>query len=102
MGEICCRMGTVLGSWTNGRPIGLPSAPRDEVGLWLESELVARGCSASAAGVECIYECPYDDIADAARGGGSSRVSEDDPVDLEGSGLDPPGRAGRFVRRSFR
>ena len=102
-GEIFCRRGTVLGSWTNGRPAGLPGAPRDEAGLWFESELVARGCSTSAGGVvEYTLECPYDDIADVARGGRSSRASEDDPVGLIGSGLDPPGRVGRFVRRSFR
>lgn len=49
-----------------------------------------------------LAELLYVDMADAARGGSSSRELDTDPFDFAGRGLDPLGRAGRFVRRSFK
>ena len=75
--------------------------PREDTGRWLDKELVARGGSLSpAVVVDGILEYEYEDIADAALGGRSSRGSES--AGFVGSGLDPPGRVGLFVRRSFR
>lgn len=57
----------------------------------------------SAAGlVGDRAELLYVDMADAARGGSSSREPDTDPVDFAGRGLDPLGRVGRFVRKSFK
>lgn len=75
--------------------------PREDRGRWFDKELVARGGSLSpAVVVDGILECEYEDIADAALGGRSSRGFES--AGFVGSGLDPPGRVGLFVRRSFR
>lgn len=102
MGETFCRTGTTLGSWTSGRPAELLKELRNETGRWFERALAARGRSTSvdeAAGG--VFGCPYIDMADVARGGRLSRGLEVDSV-LVGKGREPPGRVGRFVRRSFR
>ena len=62
------------------------------------------GDSFSATGsADCMPGAAYEDMAEDARGGKSSFIWEVDPAGLEpGSGLDPLGRSGRFIRRSFK
>jgi hypothetical protein len=90
------RIGTILGSCTNGRPAELPKETWGSNGRWVDRELLARGRSLSGE-VGWALGCPYIDIDDDARGGRVSRT-----VAFDGMGLDPLGRTGRFVRKSFR
>jgi hypothetical protein len=77
--------------------------PRNDIGRWFDRALVARGRSISAAGAaDGTRSCPYVDMADAARGGRSWCVLGVDWEAFGGRGREPPGRVGRFVRRSFR
>jgi hypothetical protein len=101
VGETVLRIGTVLGSCTSGRPAELPKETWGSNGRRVDRELLARGRSTSGEG-GCAVGCPYIDIDDDARGGRVSRRVESDPAALVGKGLDPVGRTGRFVRRSFR
>lgn len=100
-GETFLRIGTILGSCTNGRPAELPSETWGSKGRWVDRELLARGRSLSGE-VGWGPGCPYIDIDDDARGGRASRGVATDPVALDGMGRDPLGRTGRFVRKSFR
>ena len=67
--------------------------------------LVARGGDSSSitGSADCTPGDAYEDMAEEARGGKLSFIWEVDPAGLGGgSGLDPLGRSGRFIRRSFK
>lgn len=99
-GDAYLRRGTDLGSWTNGR-LGELFKDVMESGRRWERPLEERKFSSSDSAGR-VDEVVYEDMAEEARGGNSRLRFHMDAGGFVGRGLDPLGRAGRFVRSSDR